>query len=159
MILPIQQEEFGISVTLQDQPDVLDIQSFYQDNAGNFWVALRGEEVVGTVALLDIGNGQGAYGRCSSRRRSVAACLASSLAYLRRCGAGVKSGCKGGLFRHHGQIPRCTPILREERLRRSSAVASILDISRHIGGCRVLLLRTHHGSALRSVQADELTPA
>ena len=39
-----------------DQPDLLQIPQFYQSGAGNFWVALDGEEVVGTVALLDIGN-------------------------------------------------------------------------------------------------------
>ena len=60
VILPIQQEEFGIPVTLADQPDVLDIPGFYQKGKGNFWVALSGNEVVGTIGLLDIGNGQGA---------------------------------------------------------------------------------------------------
>jgi GNAT superfamily N-acetyltransferase len=60
VILPIQQIEFGIPVTLEDQPDLLDIPGFYQKGQGNFWVALSGTEVVGTVALLDIGNAQGA---------------------------------------------------------------------------------------------------
>lgn len=60
LILPIQQTEFGIPVTLQAQPDLLDIPGFYQRDAGNFWVALDGNEVVGTIALLDIGNRQAA---------------------------------------------------------------------------------------------------
>jgi N-acetylglutamate synthase-like GNAT family acetyltransferase len=60
VILPIQQEEFGISITLESQPDLLDIESFYQRGNGNFWVAVTGGEVVGTLALLDIGNRQGA---------------------------------------------------------------------------------------------------
>ena len=60
VILPIQQEEFGINITLEDQPDLLDIPGFYQRNAGNFWLALGDGAVVGTIALLDIGNGQGA---------------------------------------------------------------------------------------------------
>jgi N-acetylglutamate synthase-like GNAT family acetyltransferase len=60
LILPIQQQEFGIPVTLQAQPDLLDIPGFYQRGAGNFWAALDGNEVVGTIALLDIGNGQAA---------------------------------------------------------------------------------------------------
>jgi len=60
VILPIQREEFGIPVTLDAQPDLLDIPAFYQKGAGNFWVALADGEVVGTVSLLDIGNGQGA---------------------------------------------------------------------------------------------------
>ncbi|AIY39397.1 Protein export cytoplasm protein SecA ATPase RNA helicase [Collimonas arenae] len=60
LILPIQQEEFGVPITLQDQPDLLDIPNFYQSGHGNFWLALAGEEVVGSISLRDIGNGQGA---------------------------------------------------------------------------------------------------
>jgi N-acetylglutamate synthase-like GNAT family acetyltransferase len=60
VILPIQQAEFGIPITLEAQPDLLDIPRFYQHGAGNFWVALAGDEVVGTIALLDIGSGQAA---------------------------------------------------------------------------------------------------
>ena len=60
LILPIQQEEFAIPITLTDQPDLLDIPDFYQHGKGNFWVALEGDTVVGTISLLDIGNGQGA---------------------------------------------------------------------------------------------------
>ena len=60
VILPIQQAEFHIPISLEGQPDLLDIPGFYQKNNGNFWVALQGREVVGTIALLDIGQGQGA---------------------------------------------------------------------------------------------------
>lgn len=60
LILPIQQAEFAIPVTLADQPDLLDIAGFYQRGHGQFWVALDEESVVGTIALLDIGNGEGA---------------------------------------------------------------------------------------------------
>lgn len=60
LILPIQQSEFGIPITLADQPDLLDIPGAYQHGCGGFWVALSGARVVGTVALLDIGNAQGA---------------------------------------------------------------------------------------------------
>jgi N-acetylglutamate synthase-like GNAT family acetyltransferase len=60
VILPIQQSEFGIPITLDSQPDLLDIPGFYQKGSGNFWVALHGKEIVGTISLLDIGNGQGA---------------------------------------------------------------------------------------------------
>jgi N-acetylglutamate synthase-like GNAT family acetyltransferase len=58
LILPIQQEEFGIAVTLDDQPDLLDIAAFYQRGNGNFWVAQAQGAVVGTIALLDIGHGR-----------------------------------------------------------------------------------------------------
>ena len=60
VILPIQQSEFSIPITLDAQPDLLDIPGFYQKGKGNFWVALHDSEVVGTIALLDIGGGQGA---------------------------------------------------------------------------------------------------
>ncbi len=60
LIVGIQRDEFQISITLEDQPDLQDIPAFYQQGAGNFWVAVSGGEVVGTIALLDLGNHQGA---------------------------------------------------------------------------------------------------
>lgn len=60
VILPIQRSEFGIPITLAAQPDLQDIPGFYQRGKGNFWVALDDQAVVGTVALLDIGNDQAA---------------------------------------------------------------------------------------------------
>ena len=60
VILPIQQAEFAIPITLDAQPDLQDIRGFYQRGNGNFWVALDRRNVVGTVALLDIGNHQAA---------------------------------------------------------------------------------------------------
>lgn len=59
VVLPIQQQEFGIPITLAEQPDLMDIPGFCQQGKGNFWVALAGAEVVGTIALLDIGGGLG----------------------------------------------------------------------------------------------------
>lgn len=64
-ILPIQQIEFKVPVTLADQPDLLDIPGFYQSGNGNFWLALSDKscstgEVIGTIALRDFGNGRGA---------------------------------------------------------------------------------------------------
>jgi N-acetylglutamate synthase-like GNAT family acetyltransferase len=55
VILPIQQSEFSIPITLEAQPDIQDIPNFYQHGNGNFWVAVDGPRVVGTLALLDIG--------------------------------------------------------------------------------------------------------
>ena len=60
VILPIQQSEFDIPITLDAQPDLLDIPAYYQQRNGNFWIALNGSEVVGTIALKDIGNREGA---------------------------------------------------------------------------------------------------
>lgn len=60
VILPIQQAEFGIPITLQEQPDLVDIPAFYRRGIGNFWVALAAGQVIGTIALRDIGNAGGA---------------------------------------------------------------------------------------------------
>jgi len=59
-ILAIQRGEFNIAISREDQPDLDDIENFYQAGAGNFWLALVGGQIVGTVALIDIGNRQGA---------------------------------------------------------------------------------------------------
>jgi GNAT superfamily N-acetyltransferase len=56
LILPIQQIEFNVPITLNDQLDLLDIPNFYQKGKGNFWVALEEDLVVGSTALIDIGN-------------------------------------------------------------------------------------------------------
>ncbi|MBH0229110.1 GNAT family N-acetyltransferase [Halobacillus yeomjeoni] len=58
LILHIQQEEYNIAITKDDQPDLMNIPSFYQVKKGNFWVAEMGSRVVGTISLLDIGNNE-----------------------------------------------------------------------------------------------------
>jgi len=60
LVLHIQQNEFGIQITLEEQPDLIDIPGFFLAGKGNFWLALRNGVVVGCIALKDIGNGQGA---------------------------------------------------------------------------------------------------
>ena len=60
LIVSIQQREFNMPITADDQPDLRNIPDYYQKNRGNFWVALHNEDVVGTISLLDIGNGQSA---------------------------------------------------------------------------------------------------
>lgn len=60
LINTIQREEFGIEITLEQQPDLHDISGFYQHGSGNFWLTLDEDKVVGTIALLDIGNNQAA---------------------------------------------------------------------------------------------------
>ncbi len=60
LIVNIQQKEFGIDIAAEDQPDLCNIQDFYQKDKGNFWVALYNDKVVGTISLLDIGNEQAA---------------------------------------------------------------------------------------------------
>jgi N-acetylglutamate synthase-like GNAT family acetyltransferase len=58
LILSIQREEFGSAITLDDQPDLLNIPAVYQRGNGNFWVALDEDQVIGTIAAIDIGNQQ-----------------------------------------------------------------------------------------------------
>jgi N-acetylglutamate synthase-like GNAT family acetyltransferase len=60
LVLSIQQQEFNVPITLQDQPDLQNTASFYGQGASNFWVAVHEEKVVGTIALIDIGNHQAA---------------------------------------------------------------------------------------------------
>jgi N-acetylglutamate synthase-like GNAT family acetyltransferase len=47
-----------LSIASEDQPDLCNINKFYQNGKGNFWVALINKKVVGTISLLDIGYGQ-----------------------------------------------------------------------------------------------------
>lgn len=60
LVLTIQQVEFGVPISIEDQPDLLSIPDFYQRAGGNFWVALDGGNVVGSIALRDIGGRQAA---------------------------------------------------------------------------------------------------
>jgi len=59
LIVGIQRGEFGIEITVEQQPDLRQIPTFYQVRGGNFWVALSAGRVVGTISLLDIGCAQG----------------------------------------------------------------------------------------------------
>ncbi len=52
LVLNIQQNEFNISITIDDQPDLLQIDDFYHSNGGNFWGAFIDDQLVGTIALL-----------------------------------------------------------------------------------------------------------
>ena len=58
LILDIQRNEFGVPITLDQQPDLNIIPEFYQKGNGNFWVATSEKRVIGTIALIDIGNAQ-----------------------------------------------------------------------------------------------------
>lgn len=48
-ILTIQQDEFGLSITLKDQPDLLDIASYYPNT---FWLAFFDGKLVGCIGLV-----------------------------------------------------------------------------------------------------------
>lgn len=59
LILDIQQLEFNVPITAADQPDLFMIDDFYRKNGGEFWVAVSDEKVVGSIALIKIGNRSG----------------------------------------------------------------------------------------------------
>lgn len=56
MILKIQREEYNIPITINEQQDLKDIENFYQRD-GEFWIAVYEDEVVGTIAIKNIDNG------------------------------------------------------------------------------------------------------
>ncbi|MCZ4501174.1 MAG: family N-acetyltransferase [Marmoricola sp.] len=60
LILPIQQIEFNVPVTLEGQPDLLDIETHYHKNGGGFWGAKYEDELVGSIALIATGHHAGA---------------------------------------------------------------------------------------------------
>ncbi|MBF4505370.1 GNAT family N-acetyltransferase [Flavobacterium sp. JLP] len=52
LVLNIQQKEFNVAITLEDQPDLLNITNFYYASGGGFWGAFVNDELVGTIALV-----------------------------------------------------------------------------------------------------------
>lgn len=60
LILNIQQKEFNIPITVNDQPDLMEIESFYHQKGGNFWGAFINDELVGTIALVKFDERAGA---------------------------------------------------------------------------------------------------
>ena len=52
LILPIQQMEFNVPITLADQPDLLDLEGAYFRPGGHFWGAFVDGELAGTIGLL-----------------------------------------------------------------------------------------------------------
>ena len=55
LITTIQIAEFGVATSAGQQPDLRRIPEYYQQGAGNFWLAFEDGELVGTVALKDVG--------------------------------------------------------------------------------------------------------
>ncbi|AZA83493.1 GNAT family N-acetyltransferase [Chryseobacterium lactis] len=60
LILNIQQKEFNIPITIDDQPDLMQIEGFYKEAGGNFWGAFVGGELVGSIALIKFDERAGA---------------------------------------------------------------------------------------------------
>lgn len=68
MILDIQVNEFNISISRENQPDLQSISEFYQNGNGNFWLAEDSSVIVGTVALKDIGDNYAALRKMFVRK-------------------------------------------------------------------------------------------
>ncbi len=82
LVMNILENEFGHH-SRSGRPDLHKISEVYQKNNGNFWIAVEGENVIGTIALSDYGNGKGYLERFfvkkELRRRGVGRKLISSL--------------------------------------------------------------------------------
>lgn len=59
-ILAIQQGEFAVPVTAEDQPDLRAVTKVYQSGTGGFWVAEMAGRIVGTIGVIGFGTGEGA---------------------------------------------------------------------------------------------------
>lgn len=68
IILPIQQIEFQVPITLNDQPDLFDIESNYHGTGGNFWGAKVDGQLVGTIALIAFDGQEGAIRKMFVRK-------------------------------------------------------------------------------------------
>ncbi len=52
LILNIQNNEAGIHLSLEEQPDLKDIAGNYQAQGGEFWLAIQGGHIIGTIGLM-----------------------------------------------------------------------------------------------------------
>ena len=59
LILPIQRIEFGVPITVEDQPDLLAIDDYYTRPGGGFWGAFKDGGLIGTIALINAGQATG----------------------------------------------------------------------------------------------------
>jgi len=61
LVLPIQQNEFGLAVTFEQQADLQDPSVFFRTGSGEFWTAKTpAGALVGTIGLTEFAPGQGA---------------------------------------------------------------------------------------------------
>ncbi|QGY40638.1 GNAT family N-acetyltransferase [Pseudodesulfovibrio cashew] len=106
LITTIQIDEFGVATSLEAQPDLFEIPAFYQQGAGEFWLALEGDELVGTIALKDVGDGVCALRKVfvkkayRGKERGIAAALMETLLDHAR-GQGVREVYLGTVDVYH----------------------------------------------------------
>ncbi|PWB26003.1 GNAT family N-acetyltransferase [Flavobacterium sp. HTF] len=68
LILNIQQKEFNVPITLEDQPDLLNIKNFYFESGGCFLGAFIDNKLVGTIALVKFNEEAGAIRKMFVRK-------------------------------------------------------------------------------------------
>jgi GNAT superfamily N-acetyltransferase len=68
IILSIQQIEFKLPITIQQQPDLLDIETNYHQTGGNFWGAKHDGLLAGTIGLIAFDNHGGAIRKMFVRK-------------------------------------------------------------------------------------------
>ncbi|MDO4301304.1 MAG: GNAT family N-acetyltransferase [Clostridia bacterium] len=53
LILDIQNNEANINLSIEEQPDLLDVEKYYLINGGQFWIAVdEKDKVIGTIAYM-----------------------------------------------------------------------------------------------------------
>ncbi len=85
LITSVQIQEFGVATSAEKQPDLRDIPGYYQQEGGNFWLAFMDDELAGTIAIKDVGDGIAALRKMfvkknwRGKERGVAAALMATL--------------------------------------------------------------------------------
>jgi len=59
LILHIQNNEAKINLSIDEQPDLLNVKKYYFNNNGKFWLAIENDELIGTIGLMNKGDGNG----------------------------------------------------------------------------------------------------
>lgn len=57
LVLHFQNDGTRPLVTVDDQPDLLDIEGSYIRQGGNFWIAKDGQNLIGSIGLMPCGSG------------------------------------------------------------------------------------------------------
>lgn len=91
LILSIQNSEAKIGLSIDEQPDLLDIPLYYEKNGGAFWTAVENGEVIGTIAVMNYQNKNAVlkkfFVRADHRKKGVGYALyKTALEYLTRNG-------------------------------------------------------------------------
>ena len=83
LILHIQNSEAKINLTIEEQPDLLDVPLYYEKNGGAFWIAVEKDKVIGTIAFMNYGSGNAAlkkfFVRSDWRNRKIGYALYEKL--------------------------------------------------------------------------------